>query len=217
MSDHTIAAIVVSLPERLDLLREALASVKAQHRPPDHCLVGVDYAGEPGRMGEAANMNTLIRGITTHHLRNGGRLDDLWFAFLHDDDLWRPDHLATAEAYMNTGEADVIVARCTTTGGRPPLVRRFGPTQMVDDFADIHRDNWFAPSMVVARASTFGLWTPAEPPPPTAEPGAGAWIDWTNWRRLQTAGARFVDTGLDTVVYRFGPWNHGRSWTPPTG
>lgn len=212
-----ITAIVVSLPERGDLLAEAIDSVYRQTRPPDDCVIGIDY---PPELGEVANMNRLIGAAEFSWAMEGGsRRHDLAYAFLHDDDMWRHQHLGAAEAALKAG-ADIVVSRCKTTGGRPPLVRRCEAEVVArggdprTDFSDIMRDNWFAPSQVVARASVFGEWVDAEPAPPGALPGSGAFIDWTNWRRLHQAGARFVDTGLVTVAYRFGPWNDGRSWSP---
>lgn len=204
-----IAVIVVGLPQRLALLREALDSVHRQTRAPDHLLIGVDYAG----IGEVLNMNRLLAAADAS---SGQDPEALAYAFLHDDDVWTPRHLAVAEEHLEQGH-DVIVSECTTTGGRPPLVRRCVQELPSDvdpsfDARDIMRDNWFVPSMVVARASTFGRWTDAEPAPEGSLPGSGTWIDWTNWRRLHLAGARYAFTGLKTVFYRFGEWNEGRSW-----
>ena len=213
-----IAALIVSLPNRHVLLDEAVKSVYHQTRQPDHLLIGVDYAGEQGGVGEVANMNRLIDAA----LDSASVIDDdLILAFLHDDDIWAPLHLQRAVDLLEQGH-EVAVARCTTTGGRPPLVRRCADEVRARggdprvDFSDLMRDNWFAPSMVVARASAFDHWTPATAPPADALPGSGVWVDWSNWRRLQEAGVSFVDTEANTVFYRFGPWNEGRSWSSPS-
>ena len=81
----SIAALVVSLPERHHLLIEALDSIRAQTRQPDDVVVGID----PYRYGEVRNMNRLIDST-----------DCEWVAFLHDDDVWENDHLAVAEPLM---------------------------------------------------------------------------------------------------------------------
>lgn len=193
-----IAALLVSLPERGALLTEAIRSVYLQDRQPDHLLVGVDY----GRVGEAENMNRLIDAAVD----SCRRPRDLWLAFLHDDDLWRHDHLARAEeAITHRPDLDVVVSRFRVIGPRPPIPWH-------DDWATLRYTNWFPPSAVVVRADTFGRWTPAEPPPPDAWPGAGTWLDWSNWRRLLAAGARFATTGNETMAYRFGDWTNG-SWS----
>lgn len=178
-----IAAVVVSLPDRHKLLCEALASVRSQTLAPDDVVVGID----PYRYGEVGNMNRLIDAT-----------DCEWLAFLHDDDLWLADHLAVAEKHFDT--ADVIVSRVTTVGRPQSTLER-----QHDDFNDLRRTNWFPPSAVVVRKSVFGHWTEPGSPPPND------WVDWSNWRRLLEAGARFVHTNEPTMLYRFGSWKNG-SW-----
>lgn len=178
----TIAAVVVSLPERRLLLSEALESVAAQTLSVDDVVVGVD----PYRLGEVANMNRLCRAT-----------DCDWLAFLHDDDVWLPDHLAVCAKHFD--QADVIVSRFS-------LVNR--PAHTIepwhDDFNDLRRTNWIgSPSMVVARREVWGDWCHPY--------GPYRWNDWANYNRLLDQGARFVDTRETTVLYRFlggnGSWN----------
>jgi glycosyltransferase involved in cell wall biosynthesis len=179
----TIAAVIVSLPERANLLTECLASVHAQTRQPDDIVVGID----PRRLGEVGNMNRLLDAT-----------DSDFVAFLHDDDLWMPDHLATCEALFDN--ADVVVSRFDLVGRPWTTIEPWH-----SDFADLQRTNWIgSPSMVVARRATFGRW---------CEPyGKFRWIDWANWYRLWESGARFVDTGKVTTSYRFMGGNG--SWRP---
>jgi glycosyltransferase involved in cell wall biosynthesis len=180
----TIAVIVTSLPtpERQPLLAEALDSVYAQTRQPDDCVVGLDF----GRMSEIANFNRLI-----------AQTDSEWIAFLHDDDLWHPDHLAVCEKHF--ADADVVVSRFHLVG-RP--VDTIEPWHT--NFDDLRFTNWIgSPSMVCVRRSVFGVWHPPY--------GPYCWNDWANYNRLLAAGARFVDTGEVTVDYRFGDWQNG-SW-----
>lgn len=183
----SVAAVVVSLAERHDLLVEALQSVHAQRCPVDDMVVGVD----PRRLGEVANMNRLV-----------GATDCEWLAFLHDDDLWHEDHIEMALPLIGADEWDIIVAQFRSVG-RPQETFPLYP----DDFNHLRRDNWFPPSVVVARKEVFGLWV-------KPERRWNGWVDWTNWNRLLDEGARFVYTGATTVDYRFGPWGNG-SWNPP--
>lgn len=179
----SIAVCVVSLAERHELLAEAVASVYSQTRRPDDVVVGIDYS----RRGEVWNSNRVLNAT-----------DCEWLAFLHDDDLYEPDHLAEAEKHFDS--ADVIVSDFTTPGRDTP--QHFPKT---DDWSQILTTNWFPPSAVVVRRSVFGEWhEPAQPPPRD-------WVDWANWRRLYSTGARFVHTNRSTMQYRFGDWSNG-SW-----
>lgn len=180
---NRIAVLITSLPERGDVLEEALRSVRAQTREPDDVLVGID----PYRYGEVRNMNRLM-----------GATDCDWVAFLHDDDLWLPDHLENAERHM--GQAEVIVSRFHLSGRPWSTIEPWH-----DDFQDLRWTNWIgSPSMVVAHRETWGRWV--EPRNPYR------WVDHANYNRLLDAGARFVDTRERSAVYRFthhanGSWN----------
>lgn len=177
-----ITVCLVSLPERHALLTEALGSVRAQTAQPAATLVGID----PRQVGEAANMNRLVHAASTE-----------WVAFLHDDDLWTPRHLAAA---LEHTAADVIVSNVALSG-RP--ANTIEPHHC--DYDDLRRTNWFPPSAVVARRDLVldvGGFT-EEPP--------GSWVDWAMWKRLLDAGAQFTCTHEDTLIYRFGSWSNG-SW-----
>jgi hypothetical protein len=178
----TIAALIVSLPERAHLLTECLASVHAQTRQPDDIVIGID----PRRLGECRNMERLQRST-----------DCEWYSFLHDDDLMHPEHLALAEKFMD--DHDVIVARFTLEG-RP----RESMEPFHSDFEDLRRTNWISsPSCVIARSSVCDRWVGPQ--------NGRHWNDWAQWNYLLDKGARFVDTGTISVTCRFGSWGNG-SW-----
>lgn len=180
----SIAAIVISLPEpkRQPLLLEAIQSVWDQTRPPDDMVIGVDFS----RIGEVDNMNRLLWAT-----------DCDWLAFLHDDDLWMPEHLAVCEKHMEG--ADVVVSRFDMVGRPWHTIEGWH-----DDFEDLRWTNWIgSPSMVVARRETFGEWVGARP--------GFRWNDWSQWNWLLDKGARFVCTDEVTTIYRFGEWGNG-SW-----
>lgn len=183
----TVAVCVVTLPtpSRQPLLFEAIESVYAQTRQPDDMVIGLDYS----RIGEVRNNNRLLRAT-----------DCEFVAFLHDDDLFMPEHLAVAEKYFD--DYDVIVSRVVLQG-RPQ--NTIEPQH--DDFAHLRFTNWFPPSAVVVRKSVFKEWSDPQYPAPYD------WVDWSNWRRLLAVGARFVHTNEATFRYRFGPWDNG-SWEP---
>lgn len=179
----TIAALVVSIYERRKLLPEALESIYNQTRPPDDVVIGLD----PRRLGEVENMNRLMTATSCE-----------WVAFLHDDDLWYPNHLEVAEQHISQFGADVLVAKFRSVGRSQAT---FPP--YADDFNHLRLDNWFPPSVVVARRESFGLWCEKNQ--------RFGWVDWANWNRLLDEGAQFAYTGHCTVDYRFGPWGNG-SW-----
>lgn len=180
-----IAAVVVSLPERHDLLVEALGSVQRQIRQADDIVVGID----PRHYGEVANMNRLIEAT-----------DCDWLAFLHDDDLWTPDHLMVAETHI-TDDVDVVVSRFDLEGRPWSSIEPWH-----ENFEDFRVTNWIcSPSSVVARKSVFEKWVGTY--------DHYRWVDWAQWNHLLDKGARFVDTRTVTTINRFGPWGNG-SWTP---
>jgi len=170
----TIAVIVVSLPERYHMLCEALGSVASQTRPPDDTVVGID----PRHWGECGNRNRLMDAT-----------DAEWFAFLDDDDLFHPEHLAVCEKLMSD-DVDVIASRFNLVGRDRSTMESWHP-----DWNDLRHTNWFGPSMTCAKRSVFGHWV---------ENYAGyRWGDWGNWNRMLDIGARWADTGVVTVDYRF--------------
>ena len=180
----SIAVVVSSLPapKRQPLLLQALQSVWDQTRQPDDMVIGADYS----RIGEVPNMNRLLRATTSE-----------WVAFLHDDDLWLPGHLAVCEQHFDN--ADVVVSRYELEGRPAHTIERWH-----DDFEDLRYTNWIgSPSMVVARREVFGEWVGGR--------GKYRWNDWSQWNHLLDKGARFVDTNTVTCRYRFGDWGNG-SW-----
>jgi hypothetical protein len=183
---NRIAAIVVSLPERHELLKEALDSVRAQTRPPDDIVVGVDSR----HYGEVANMNRLIDST-----------DCEWLAFLHDDDIWEPEHLQCCEETHERTLASVVVSRFELVGRPWSTIEPWH-----EDFNDWTWTNWVgSPSMVMAHRDIWERWCdPFE---------QYRWIDWANYNRvLRRWGAGvFADTRQRTVQYRFGDWSNG-SW-----
>lgn len=178
-----VAAVVVSLPERHELLVEAIGSINAQTRAPDDIVVGVDSR----HYGEVANMNRLMAAT-----------DCEWVAFLHDDDIWLPNHLETVEKHFSY--ADVVVSRFD-------MVNRPWSTMEPwhENFDDLRVTNWIgSPSMVAVRKEAWGQWcNPYD---------QFRWVDWANYNRMLESGARFIDTGEVTTLYRFMGGNG--SWTP---
>ena len=119
-----------------------------------------------------------------------------WVAFLDDDDLLDPHHIAT----LLEGEADVIVPHCRFIG--PPLPLGFYNRPY--DRKDL-REHGIFPITVLARREAVldagGF-------------GEGRYEDWDLWNVMADAGASFEVIPLITWTYRTnGP---GRSRPKPS-
>jgi hypothetical protein len=103
--EHTINKIAVvtpTVPSRSSLLEECKASVKSQTWGGDILhAIGEDHA----KVGAAAMRNNIVQGIDPSYE---------WLAFVDDDDLLNPEHLATLVA-ASSG-ADVIYSDCQEEG-----------------------------------------------------------------------------------------------------
>lgn len=180
-----IAVIVTALPERRRMLEEALAGVAAQTRAPAFVVVGVNYS--PDRVDGATHANRLVEAV-----------DEEWLAFLHDDDVWLPEHLEGLAAASH--DADIVVADFEVEG------RDWHPGHHCD-YSLLRSGNWFGPSVVMIRSEVFhavGGW-----PQKSGE----IWGDWGMWLALLERGARFRCSHRKTVRYRF----HGDNMTFEAG
>lgn len=180
-----IAVIVTALPERKAMLDEALAGVAAQTRAPAFVVVGVNYS--PDRVDGATHANRLAEAV-----------DEEWLAFLHDDDVWLPDHLEGLAAASH--DADIVVADFDVEG------RDWHPGHHCD-YSLLRSRNWFGPSVVMIRSEVFhavGGWP---------QKAGEIWGDWGMWLALLDRGARFRCSHRKTVRYRF----HGDNMTFEAG
>lgn len=91
----TVAVVTAAIPERFDLLRDALDSVAAQTVQPDEHIVVFDYA----RRGTADALNRGLAAVTSE-----------WVATLDDDDVLYPWHLEVL--LRATRFADVVYPYC---------------------------------------------------------------------------------------------------------
>lgn len=91
----TVAVVTAAIPERFDLLRDALKSVAAQTLQPAEHIVVVDY----DRRGTADALNRGLAAVTSE-----------WVATLDDDDVLYPPHL---EVLLGASRfADVVYSYC---------------------------------------------------------------------------------------------------------
>ena len=95
----TVTVLTASIPERLDKLCEAVASVNRQIVRPKAHLIGVDHA----RRGAPAVLNELA-----------GCADSEWLMVLDDDDVLYPNHLLAL--LDESDDVDVVYSSCVWVG-----------------------------------------------------------------------------------------------------
>jgi O-antigen biosynthesis protein len=160
----TVSVIVVTR-DRLQLLRDALASVAAQTRPPLEIRIADDgdVALDVAAIAAGGIRTEVVRSTARHTAasRNlaargaqGGVL-----AFLDDDDRWLADHLAGFEAAFSSGDTqlayrDVAVVReRIENGARLESARRVIARDW--DEALMRTDDFIAPSALAVRREFF--------------------------------------------------------------
>ena len=102
-----VTVITATLPDRRDLLREAVESVRKQTLQPEDHLIGVDYKQTGG-----------------HRVRNllASAVNTKWLHVLDDDDVLFPEHLEKLMAA--SAEADVVYSWCQSEGDDFQLYNR---------------------------------------------------------------------------------------------
>lgn len=171
MTDITV--VTPSLPERGDMLAEAIASVQAQTLPAAAHLIAVDHQ----RLGPGPLLNQLTRAAETE-----------WVSILADDDLYDPDHL---EALADAADgADVVFSWGRLDGRDDPQYRG---KYRHEDFLQQGRDTGMRGCFMFRKAmwGTVGGWRdePVE--------------DYHFLRRMILAGAYFRAVYRETWTYRF--------------
>lgn len=131
-----ISVLTPALPDRLPLLAECVASVRAQTLRPTAHLIQLDYE----RRGCAAVLNVLLAAAAEAE----------WVALLADDDLFLPHHLATLAAHT---DADIIYPYCRVVG------RDWNPNAPFDE-AQLRAGNFIPSTTLIRRslADRLGGW-----------------------------------------------------------
>lgn len=171
----SVTVITASIPTRVQMLAECVASVANQNQPPAIHLIGVDHARE----GSSATRNRLLAAVRTE-----------WVAVLDDDDMALPVHLAALTAAG--ADADIVYSL--------PLVEGRTGWQPVGPFDEIRlRRESYIPATALVRTrllDALGGWRDS------ADCLYG-WEDWDLWLRALDAGARFAFVPEVTWRYRF--------------
>lgn len=164
-----VTVITASLPERSPLLAEAAASVAAQTVPVAH-LIGVDAGRSVSEV-----RNALVETAQTE-----------WVAFLDDDDLLDPHHVATL--LEHTAGADVVIPHCRFDG--PPLPPKF--CNRPYSRADLRKHGIFPITVLARRQAVLDVGGfPLE-----------GWDDWGLWNRMADARCKFTVVPEVTWTYR---------------
>jgi hypothetical protein len=193
----SIAVLTPSLPERAEMLVEAMASVRAQTLKPSIHVVGIDH----DRVGIGRMLNQLAASVEAE-----------WLARLDDDDLFEPNHLEVLAS--GPEQADVIYTWCEVRPRAlgdavlpvPPVLGPSGWTPNQEFDADRLRERNYIPATTLIRKSlwhelggwTLPGWGVSES---TREPESAE--DWDFWLRALGAGARFHCIPEVTWVYRY--------------
>lgn len=167
MTDGDPVLVVVPTRDREAFLAEALASVLAQTDRDFVVVVADDGTGEPAESSAAWPRDARIGFVraaagSAGGARNAGLVEGerrlghvpSLVAFLDDDDLWMPEHLARARAALaSTTDAGFVHGAATTVGegGRAPYQARDDGPFDGDIFAALLRRNFVATSSVVVR------------------------------------------------------------------
>ena len=161
----TVSVIVVTR-DRPRFLADALASVVAQERSPLEVRLGDDGGGNAAAVVDRIPLLELTllplalghAGAARNAAAVGARGEVL--AFLDDDDLWQPQHLAgLAQAFADPEvglawrDCDVVRERVTEDGTRVALERR----TLARDWDDrlMRSDDYLPPSAFAIRRSLF--------------------------------------------------------------
>ena len=180
----SVTVAIATIPPRASKLAEALISVTQQTRQPDAIVVEYDHH----RTGAAATKNRALARVTTE-----------WVAWLDDDDLLKPDHLATLTAAAEESGADVVYAWPEVHGWYDALAHRFGQPFDPDELRRgnyIHTTTLFRTELARA-AGGFQC------PPDTDQD------DWGLYLGLLNAGAKFHHVPARTWYWRFDGGNTG--------
>lgn len=181
-----VTVCILSLPDRHDLLLEALGSVRAQSVAVSCVLIGIDnYA-----VGEAENCNRLLRAASTKYA-----------SILHSDDLYKPLHIE--ELLKNIGDADIVAAGFDLEGRPEDSIERHHC-----NWDDLRYTNWTWPSALLfdrQRVLDAGGFIEGKPEP-------FQFTDYISFNRWLDFGLTWACSHEKTCIYKFGSWNAGRSW-----
>lgn len=189
-----LTVIIPTVPERADLLAQAVGSLEAQTAPVSW-LIGEDR----DHHGPVATVNALAGTVQTD-----------WLFRLDDDDLVDPDHFEVLEHWLDN-DADIVYTWCRIEGGgdqhperqfQVRLQAEFDPGWEYTGWEHLREANWIPASAAIRTDLWHELGGYREPDWTQHE-------DWDFWVRALDAGARFRCIPAVTWTYRMnGDWSH---------
>jgi glycosyltransferase involved in cell wall biosynthesis len=211
----TVAVCVPTIPRRREHLERALRSVQDQRLPTEVTLsasIALDDVGD----GAAPTRNRAWRDA-----------DAEWIAFLDDDDLLLPNHVALCLAHALADGADLVYPwfNIHDVGGnditaqdplRVPVdghyVSPYGVAFNDDLRHELLTRNNFIPVTVLVRRALLEE-VGGFPTPGTPEWGESCCEDWGLWRRLLEVGATFSHLPRRTWIWQWhGKNTSGKPW-----
>lgn len=178
-----VAVITPTVPSRSALLYECKDAVKAQTWAGSILhAISEDCSG----VGAATMRNNIVRGVDSSYK---------WLAFVDDDDIIMPEHIATL--IENSDGADIVYSDCLEKGfTKTWCTREF-------NYAEVQSANYI-PVTVLMRRSMFDKVGGFQTKPYPGE-------DQHLWLRAALAGARFRYVPQTTWTYRKHPQHRFQS------
>lgn len=158
-------AAIVTTRDRPALLADALASLAAQSQPPVEVLIAND-----GRLPlelPVASLGPWPTRTLQLEVRNPGAARNRaaaearapWLAFLDDDDLWRPNHLASLAQAFTRPEVELAYSDCAVVREDVVEGRRVERDRIVIardwDEAVMRENDYVPPSAMAIRRASF--------------------------------------------------------------
>lgn len=181
-SNITVVVTSVGRPRKMRL-QAAIASIQEQTLEPDAIVISIDT----DRQGAAATRQRGTEQVRTPLV-----------AFLDDDDVLRPEHLAVLKAELDRTGADLVYPWFDVEGGTDPFPmhegKEWNPQSPIQ-----FPITYLARTQVILDA---GGWAPV-PEGPQHPDGNRAGEDWRLELSLVAAGARIVHLPVRSWI-----WNH---------
>lgn len=108
-------SVILPVFNRAHAIEAALLSVLDQSRPADEIIVVDDGSTDDIDASLSPYMSRIIvlrqpnAGVAAARNLGAARATGTWLTFQDSDDLWAPDHLASAERDLSNAAADVVV------------------------------------------------------------------------------------------------------------